>query len=111
MVVRDGRQANDVCTESCAAFDRPLEEAEEVNRKVIELERESVNATQVSLTAAGLNDEGLRLEKSGDVEAAMAKYKAALDLDPTGYGFREIMGSLFAGSAVGRTVFYSCAKY
>jgi tetratricopeptide (TPR) repeat protein len=65
-----------------------LEEAEGVNRKVIELERQSVNATQVSLTAAGLNDEGLRLENSGDVQAAMAKYKAALDLDPTGYGFR-----------------------
>jgi protein O-GlcNAc transferase len=65
-----------------------LKEAEEVNRKVIDLERKSVNATQVSLNAAGLNDEGLRLEKSGDVEAAMAKYKAALDLDPTGYGFR-----------------------
>jgi tetratricopeptide (TPR) repeat protein len=65
-----------------------LEEAEEVNRKVIGLESESVHATQVSLTAAALNDEGLRLENSGDMQAAMAKYKAALDLDPTGYGFR-----------------------
>ena len=27
-------------------------------------------------------------EKSGDVRAALAKYRAALDLDPTGFGFR-----------------------
>ncbi len=30
----------------------------------------------------------MQLEKSGDVRAALAKYKAALDLDPSGYGFR-----------------------
>ena len=88
-----------------------LEEAEAVNRKVIELERQSVNATQVSLTAAGLNDEGLRLENSGDLQAAMAKYKAALDLDPTGYGFRLNYGLALCRLVVGRTVLCSCAKY
>jgi predicted Zn-dependent protease len=40
------------------------------------------------MTASGLNEQGVGLEKSGDVQAAMVKYKAALDLDPTGYGFR-----------------------
>jgi tetratricopeptide (TPR) repeat protein len=34
-----------------------------------------------------LNDEGIELEKSGDIWAALAKYRAALDLDPTGFGF------------------------
>ena len=65
-----------------------LEEAKQVDEKVIELEHGVVNAIQVSMTASGLNDEGIGLEKSGDVQAAMVKYKAALDLDPTGYGFR-----------------------
>ena len=65
-----------------------LEEAKQVDEKVIELMRRDVNATQVSMTASGLNDEGIGLEKFGDVQAAMVKYKAALDLDPTGYGFR-----------------------
>ena len=65
-----------------------LEEAKQVDEKIIELERRVVNASQVSMTASGLNELGLGLEKSGDVQAAMVKYKAALDLDPTGYGFR-----------------------
>ena len=65
-----------------------LEEAKQVDEKVIELERRVVNASQVSMTASGLNEQGIGLEKSGDVQAAMVKYKAALDLDHTGYGFR-----------------------
>jgi Flp pilus assembly protein TadD len=45
-------------------------------------------ASEVRFAASGLNNEGIQLEKSGDVRGALAKYRAALDLDPTGYGFR-----------------------
>lgn len=65
-----------------------LDEAQAVDKQVIELGRRSLNASEVSLTASGLNGEGIRLEKTGDIQAALAKYKEALDLDPTGYGFR-----------------------
>jgi len=42
----------------------------------------------VGFAASVLNSEGIQLEKSGDIRAALAKYRAALDLDPTGFGFR-----------------------
>jgi predicted Zn-dependent protease len=35
-----------------------------------------------------LNEEGLRLEHDGDLLGALDKYRGAVDLDPTGYGFR-----------------------
>lgn len=65
-----------------------LEQARQVEKQVIGHDRQTVNATQVLFTSSGLNAEGVRLEKSGDLQSALAKYKAALDLDPTGYGFR-----------------------
>jgi tetratricopeptide (TPR) repeat protein len=65
-----------------------LEQAKQVEKQVVQLDHKSVKATQVLFTASSLNNEGVQLEKSGDLPAALAKYKAALDLDPTGYGYR-----------------------
>ena len=63
------------------------DEAEPIERKISELREKSNRASSVALAASRLNDEGIELEKSGDVWAALTKYRAALDLDPTGFGF------------------------
>jgi superkiller protein 3 len=63
------------------------EDAEPIERRIAELRERSNRASSVALTASRLNDEGIELEKSGDTWAALAKYRAALDLDPTGFGF------------------------
>jgi tetratricopeptide (TPR) repeat protein len=65
-----------------------LEEAKPIEKRMAELQRQSDRASEVGLAASDLNSEGIRLEKSGDIRAALAKYRAALDLDPTGFGFR-----------------------
>jgi tetratricopeptide (TPR) repeat protein len=65
-----------------------LDEAERIDKRMAELLQESHHASEVLFPATELNSQGMQLEKSGDVRAALAKYKAALDLDPSGYGFR-----------------------
>ena len=65
-----------------------LEEAKPIEARMAELQHQSSRASEVGLAATGLNSEGVQLEKSGDIRAALAKYRAALDLDPTGFGFR-----------------------
>ena len=65
-----------------------LEEAKPIEERMAELQHQSDRASEVGLAASGLNSEGIQLEKSGDIRAALAKYRAALDLDPTGFGFR-----------------------
>jgi tetratricopeptide (TPR) repeat protein len=65
-----------------------LEEAKPIEERMAELQHQSDRASEVGLAASGLNDEGIQLEKSGDIRGALAKYRAALDLDPTGFGFR-----------------------
>jgi tetratricopeptide (TPR) repeat protein len=65
-----------------------LEEAKPIEERMAELQNQSNRASEVGLAASGLNSEGIQLEKSGDIRAALAKYRAALDLDPTGFGFR-----------------------
>jgi Tfp pilus assembly protein PilF len=65
-----------------------LEEAKPVEKQLAELRAKNDRASTVALAASRLNDEGIALEKSGDVRAALAKYRAALDLDPTGTGFQ-----------------------
>jgi tetratricopeptide (TPR) repeat protein len=65
-----------------------LEEAKPIEERMAELQNQSDHASEVGLAASGLNSEGIQLEKSGDIRAALAKYRAALDLDPTGFGFR-----------------------
>jgi hypothetical protein len=64
-----------------------LEEAKPVETRIAELKRQRDRASEVGLAATGLHSEGVQLEKSGDTRAAPAKYRAALDLDPTGFGF------------------------
>jgi tetratricopeptide (TPR) repeat protein len=64
-----------------------LQEAEPIEPKLTELRERTNRASNVALAASSLNDEGIELEKSGDIWAALTKYRAALDLDPTGFGF------------------------
>jgi tetratricopeptide (TPR) repeat protein len=65
-----------------------LEEANPIQKQLAELRAKSDRASTVALAASRLNDEGIAMERSGDVRAALAKYRAALDLDPTGTGFQ-----------------------
>jgi tetratricopeptide (TPR) repeat protein len=65
-----------------------LEEAKPIEKRMAELQHQSDRASEVGLAASDLNSEGIQLDKSGDTRAALAKYRAALDLDPTGFGFR-----------------------
>jgi tetratricopeptide (TPR) repeat protein len=65
-----------------------LEEAETIEKQLAEMRTRSDRASTVAFAASRLNDEGISLEKSGDVRAALAKYRAALDMDPTGSGFQ-----------------------
>jgi predicted Zn-dependent protease len=67
---------------------RQVEEANSIEKRMAVLQQQTDRASQVGLVASGLNSEGIQLEKTGDVRGALAKYRAALDLDPTGYGFR-----------------------
>ena len=64
-----------------------LEEAHSIEKQLAESRERTDRASTVAVAAARLNTEGIELEKSGDVRAALAKYRAALDLDPTGFGF------------------------
>lgn len=65
-----------------------VEEAKAMEKRVAALKEQNSRASEVGSDASGLNSEGIQLEKTGDVRGALAKYRAALDLDPTGYGFR-----------------------
>ena len=65
-----------------------IEEAKLIEEKVIEMQRLSTRSSEVLFTAPGFNEEGLKLEHQGDLVARWSDYRGALDLDPTGYGFR-----------------------
>ena len=65
-----------------------IEDSKEVEKQVLEIQRLSDRAGEVLFTASGLNEEGLKLEHDGDLLGAMEKYREAVDLDKTGYGFR-----------------------
>lgn len=62
-----------------------LEQAKPIEARVIELQHRNARASEVGLVAPGLNNAGIELEKSRDIRGALAKYRAALDLDPTGF--------------------------
>lgn len=64
------------------------DESKRVEDQVITLQHRSNTAGKVLFTASGLNDEGLKLEHAGDLPGALEKYHEAVNLDPTGYGFR-----------------------
>jgi tetratricopeptide (TPR) repeat protein len=65
-----------------------VEEANAIEKEIAASQQQNNRASEVGFAASGLNNEGIQLEKSGDTRGALAKYRAALDLDPTGYGFR-----------------------
>lgn len=65
-----------------------VEEAKAIEKRIAVFQQQNDRASEVSFAASALNNDGIQLEKSGDVRGALAKYRAALDLDPTGYGFR-----------------------
>jgi tetratricopeptide (TPR) repeat protein len=65
-----------------------VEEAKAIDKRIALLQQQNDRASEVGFVASGLNNEGIQVEKSGDIRGALAKYRAALDLDPTGYGFR-----------------------
>lgn len=65
-----------------------LDEAKPIEKQLAEMQHQNDRASEVGFAASGLNSEGIQLEKLGDIRSALAKYRAALDLDPTGYGFR-----------------------
>jgi tetratricopeptide (TPR) repeat protein len=46
------------------------------------------SASEAAVSASDLNSQGMALEKSNDSQSALAKYKAALDLDPSDVVFR-----------------------
>ncbi len=64
------------------------EKADEVKKRLAELLHEKDLSDQNSLTAIRLNNEGAALEKSGDLRAAVEKYRRALELDPAHNGIR-----------------------
>jgi tetratricopeptide (TPR) repeat protein len=63
-------------------------EAEQVGARMERLLRQSTRASETSLQAAKLNNDGIALEKAGDQRGALGKYESALDLDPEHSGFR-----------------------
>jgi len=65
-----------------------IEDSQKVDQQVLDMQRLSTRAGEVLFTASGLNEEGLGLEHNGDILGALEKYRNAVDLDPTGYGFR-----------------------
>jgi tetratricopeptide (TPR) repeat protein len=65
-----------------------IDESKAIEKRVAVLQQQTDRASEVGLAASGLNNDGIQLERSGNIRGALAKYRAALDLDPTGYGFR-----------------------
>ena len=65
-----------------------VDDAKAIENRIAALRQQDDRASEVGFAASALNNEGIQLEKSGDVRGALAKYRGALDLDPTGYGFR-----------------------
>lgn len=64
-----------------------LEEAHPIEKQLAESRERTDRASTFAVAASRLNSEGIELEKSGDIRGALAKYRAALDLNPTGFGF------------------------
>jgi tetratricopeptide (TPR) repeat protein len=64
------------------------EEANEIRRKLSELLREKDHQNQNQLKAVKLNNQGAELQKAGNVEGALAKYREAAALFPSHDGIR-----------------------
>jgi len=68
--------------------DGDVARANRVKQELAELLRERDRINQNKLAAVRLNNEGAALEKSGDLRAALAKYREASTLDPDHVGIR-----------------------
>jgi tetratricopeptide (TPR) repeat protein len=62
--------------------DGRTKEADNIKQKLSELLRKKDEANQNALAAADLNNEGARLQKTGDLRGALKKYQAAVELAP-----------------------------
>lgn len=74
--------------QSALRQDGKPEEANAIKQKLSELLRKKDQISQNALAAVRLNNEGASLEKSGDLRAALAKYRQALNLNPEHVGIR-----------------------
>ncbi|MGH9664699.1 MAG: tetratricopeptide repeat protein, partial [Bryobacteraceae bacterium] len=68
--------------------DGQLEQAAAVKQKLEQLLRQRDTASQNALTAVQLNNQGAALQKAGDLQGALEKYRAALGLNPEHVGIR-----------------------
>jgi tetratricopeptide (TPR) repeat protein len=66
--------------------------ARQIEQKLQQLLRLEAKVRTNTLEATRLNNEGVELEKTGRLTAALEKYQAALDLDPLNGGFRRNLG-------------------
>jgi len=62
--------------------------ARQVKEKLTELLRRRDEAAEKDLAAVQLNNQGVALEKAGNLPAALEKYREALTLSPSHIGFR-----------------------
>jgi tetratricopeptide (TPR) repeat protein len=65
-----------------------MKEAREVHSQMEDQLQASQISSQNAVLISSLNNEGMELEKRGDFEQARAKYRMALELDPTAGGIR-----------------------
>jgi tetratricopeptide (TPR) repeat protein len=64
------------------------EEAGQVNARLAAILKNRSESEKGSLAALALNNEAVELQQAGRVEAAIEKYRAAVELHPTHAGFR-----------------------
>lgn len=62
--------------------------ANQIKARLVAVLRERDQAMQNELSAVRLNDEGAKLEKTGDLRGALDKYRQGLQLDPEDVGIR-----------------------
>ena len=65
-----------------------LKESEQTHKQMESLMQANRQSSAASLRVANLNTEGMKLEDEGKLAEASAKYRLALDLDPTAAGIR-----------------------
>ena len=64
------------------------EEARAVRARMRDQLQTSRQSAETALSVASLNSEGIQLEQQGDLHGAIAKYRTALELNPTAAGVR-----------------------
>jgi Flp pilus assembly protein TadD len=72
--------------------DGKLDEAARIKEELAALLRQIDHESQSAFTALQLNNEGAALEKSGNLRAALEKYRQAVALDPEHAGFHMNFG-------------------